>query len=169
MCLTTLGESAAMTRQFPHLRFVLVPLLGAALSLLFLPQSATAALGVGLQVDGSNATSVVQGGTIELTWAAVDADSATGWAHQGGTPVALPGWDGPQTVNPKNSLHVTVNLPPGVYTVVIEATSEEGTVYSSVPLTVLPNDSEDTPDDDTPDDDSDTTGQPTVAPRAGLS
>lgn len=166
-----------MINSQPRLRtLALMATLAFSLALA-IPGSAAAALGTALHINGSTNASVVQGGTVELTWVTTDADTATAWTHQGGTPVTFTTWDGAKSVGPANHQTVTVDLPPGTYTLVIEASSGAAPAISSVGLTVLPNTSDDDDDGDDaviiddPDaqDTSDPAGDiPTVAPRAGL-
>lgn len=169
-----------MTNFQPRLR-VLALLATLSLTLGFAFASpATAALGAGLNINGTTSATVYQGQTVTMSWTTVDAESATGWTNVGGTPVAFPAWDGPKSPGTAVTQTITVDLPPGLYYLVLDASDGTGTATSSVGLTVLA--TADGGGDDDGDGDGDggglitiepepgdpTDATPTTAPRAGV-
>lgn len=97
-----------------------------------------AALGAGVSVNGGTSATVTQGDVVTMTWSAIDATSATGWTNVDGTPVPFPNWDGPKAVGVNQTQQLVVDLAPGTYFVVLEASDGSPDVArSSIALTVL--------------------------------
>lgn len=114
-------------------------LLAALLALLmtFLITPAHAALGAAVWVEGGTPATIQRGDSIELSWRAVDASSVEGWVHQDLQRVDVPGWTGPLAPGGPHETTVTVDLPPGLYYVVVEASDGEQRALSSIAVIVL--------------------------------
>lgn len=99
--------------------------------------AAHAAVGAGMWVEGGSPATIERGDSVELSWFTVDASTVEGWVHQDLQRVDVPGWSGPLAAGGMHETVVTVDLPPGLYYFVVEATDGEQTSLSSIAVIVL--------------------------------